>query len=133
MANEATCTETPTIFARRIIAAAAVLPFGTITKLTDNNTVVASSADNDPFGGIVWERVSTATSTHTEITVALDGVWDVKDSGGGGSAGAMVNVGGTNLIIDSAAADLLTGSVVGKREMNASASEVTRIRVGSIV
>ncbi len=59
-----------------MIAAGAVLPFGTLCKLTDPNTVVASSASNDPYGGIVWERVSTATSTHTEITVALDGVWD---------------------------------------------------------
>ena len=129
MANEAVCIETPTIFGRRVIAAGAVLPFGTIMKLTDNNTAEASAADNDPFGGIVWERASTATSTHTEITVAMDGVWDVKDSGAGGSAGAIVNVGGANLIVDSAAADLLTGSVVGKREMDASASEVTRIRL----
>jgi len=129
MANEAVCIETPTIFGRRVIAAGAVLPFGTIMKLTDNNTAEASAADNDPFGGIVWERASTATSTHTEITVAMDGVWDVKDSGAGGIAGAIVNVGGANLIVDSAAADLLTGSVVGKREMDASASEVTRIRL----
>jgi len=129
MANEAVCIETPTIFGRRVIAAGAVLPFGTIMKLTDNNTAEASAADNDPFGGIVWERASTATSTHTEITVAMDGVWDVKDSGAGGSAGAIVNVGGANLIVDSAAADLLTGSVVGKREMDAAASEVTRIRL----
>ena len=129
MANEAVCIETPTIFARRVIAAAAVLPFGTVCKLNDNNTATASAADNDVFGGIVWERASTATSTHTEITVAMDGVWGLKDSGAGGSAGAIVNVGGANLIIDSAAADLLTGSVVGKREMDASASEVTRIRL----
>jgi len=129
MANEAVCIETPTIFARRVIAAAAVLPFGTITKLNDNNTASASAADNDPFGGIVWERASTATSTHTEITVALDGVWDLKDSGAGGSAGAIVNIGGANTIVDSAAADLLTGSVVGKREMDSAASEVTRIRL----
>ena len=129
MANEAVCIETPTIFRRRVIAAAAVLPFGTITKLTDNNTVEASAADNDPFGGIVWERASTATSTHTEITVAMDGTWDIKDTAVGGSAGAIVNIGGANLISDSAAADLLTGSVVGKREMDAAASEVTRIRL----
>ena len=129
MANEAVCIETPTIFARRVIASAAVLPFGTILKLTDNNTAEASAADNDVFGGVVWERASTATSTHTEITVAMDGVWGVKDSGAGGSAGAIVNVGGANLIVDSAAADLLTGSVVGKREMDASAGEVTRIRL----
>ena len=129
MANEAVCIETPKIFARRTIAAAAVLPVGTVTKLTDDNTVVASSADNDPFGGIVWELASTATTTFTEITVALDGVWGMKDSGAGGSAGAIVNIGGTNLIIDSQSADLLTGSVVGKREMDSAASEVTRIRV----
>ena len=132
MANEAVCIETPKIFARRTIAAAAVLPVGTVTKLTDDNTVVVSSADNDPFGGIVWELASTATTTFTEITVALDGVWGMKDSGAGGSAGAIVNIGGTNLIIDSQSADLLTGSVVGKREMDSAASEVTRIRVGHI-
>ena len=129
MANEAVCIETPTIFARRVIASAAVLPFGTILKLTDNNTAEASAADNDVFGGVVWERASTATSTHTEITVAMDGVWGVKDSGAGGSAGAIVNIGGANTVVDSAAADLLTGSVVGKREMDASAVEVTRIRL----
>ena len=129
MANEAVCIETPTIFARRVIAAAAVLPFGTILKLTDDNTGEASAADNDPFGGIVWERASTATSTHTEITVALDGIWGLKDSGAGGSAGVIVNVGGANVIVNSEAADLLTGSVVGKREMDSAASEVTRVRL----
>ena len=134
MADEWVCLEKPTKFARRIIAAAAVLPFGTAVYFSsDPNTVSATSGADQPWAGVVWERVSTATSTHTEITVALDGVWDMKDSGGGGSAGAMVNVGGANLIIDSAAADLLTGSGVGKREMDASASEVTRIRVGSMV
>ena len=96
MTNEAVCIETPTIFARRVIAAAAVLPVGTITKLTDDNTVEATAADNDPFGGIVWEIASTAATTFTEITTAMDGVWDVKDSGAGGSAGAIVNVGGAN-------------------------------------
>lgn len=133
MANEAVCIETPTIFSRRVIAAGAVLPCGTVTKLTDNNTVEASAADNDPFGGIVWEIASTTTTTFTEITTAMNGVWSIKDSGAGGSSGAMVNVGGANLIIDSAGADLLTGSIVGKREMDSAASEVTRIRVGSIV
>ena len=129
MANEGVCIETPTIFERRTIAAGAAIPFGTIMKLTDDNTVVISAADNDPFGGICWTP-SISTDTQTEITVAMDGIWDLKDSGAGGSAGAIVNVGGANLIIDSAAADLLTGSGVGKREMDAAASEVTRIRVG---
>ena len=129
MANEGVCIETPTIFARRVIADGATVAFGTIMKLTDNNTVIASSADNDAFGGILWV-VKDANDGIVEAVVAMDGMWDLKDSGAGGSAGAMVNIGGTNLIIDSQSADLLTGSMVGKREMDASASEVTRIRVG---
>ena len=129
MGNEGVCIETPTRFERRTIAAGAVVPFGTIMKLTDNNTVVISSADNDPFGGIAWTP-SISTDTFTEITVAMNGKWGLKDSGSGGSAGAVVNVGGVNLIVDSAAADLLTGSEVGKRDMDATASEVTRISVG---
>ena len=129
MANEGVCIETPTIFARKVIADGATVAFGTIMKATDNNTVIASSGDNDVFGGILWV-VKDANDGIVEATVALDGVWDLKDSGAGGSTGAVVNIGGTNLIIDSQSADLLTGSVVGKRLMDASASEVTRIRVG---
>ena len=129
MANEAVCIETPTIFERRVIADGATVAFGTLMKLTDNNTAIASSADNDVFGGILWV-VKDANDGIVEAVVAMDGIWDIKDSGSGGSTGAMVNIGGTNLIVDSASADLLTGSIVGKRLMDASASEVTRIKVG---
>lgn len=131
MANEATNIETPTEFARRTINEATAVPIGTIMKLEDNNTVVISAADNDPFGGIAWVEAKGGEGI-TEIVCAMNGIWDMKDSGGGGSAGAIVNIGGVNLIIDSQSADLLTGSVVGKREMAASASEVTRIRVGRV-
>lgn len=129
MANEGVCIETPTIFERRVIADGSTVAFGTIMKLTDNNTVIASSADNDPFGGILWV-VKDANDGIVEAVVAMDGIWGLKDSGSGGNAGAMVNIGGTNLVVDSAAADLLTGSILGKRLMNASSSEVTRIKVG---
>lgn len=128
MANEAVCIETPTIFQRRTIAAGAVIPFGTIMKLEDDDTVVISASDNDAFGGIAWTP-SISTDTFTFITVAMDGIWDIKDTGGG-SAGAIVNVAGANIVSDSATADLITGSVVGKRMMDASSGEVTRIRVG---
>lgn len=130
MANEAVCIETPTIFARRTIAAAAVLPFGTIIKLTDPNTAVASSADNDPFGGIVWERVSTATSTHTEITVAMNGVWDLKATTATINIGIPVSVGGANLIRSTVEADTALGNICGQAEEAASNDEVIRVRVG---
>ena len=132
MANEAVCIETPTEFARYTIADATAVPIGTIMKLNDPHTVTVSAADNDPFAGIAWEE-KTASDGLTEITVAKNGVWDMKDSGAGITAGAIVNVGGANLIIASAAADLLTGSVVGKAEETAAASEVIRVRVGRVV
>lgn len=132
MANEAVCIETPTKFARYTVADGTTIPLGTILKLTDPNTAIASSADNDPFAGIAWEE-KTASDGITQITAALNGVWDLKDSGAGITVGAIVNIGGANLIIASAAADLLTGSVVGKALETASASEVIRVRVGDVV
>jgi hypothetical protein len=128
MANEAVLIENPTRFARYTVADATAIPFGTIMKLSADNTAIASSADNDVFAGILWEE-KTASDGVTEVTCALDGVWDLKDSGSGITLGAKVNVGGANLIVASAAADLLTGSVVGHVEETASASEVVRTRV----
>jgi len=132
MANEWICIETPTEFLRRAIADATSVPIGTVMKLTDPNTVVVSSADNDPFGGIAWEEKTTGDGL-TQITVAMDGVWDGKDSGAGATVGAIVNIAGANIFSTSAAADLLTGSVIGKLEETASASEVVRVRVGRVV
>lgn len=132
MANEAVCIETPTEFARYTIVDATSVPIGTLMKLTDPHTVVVTAADNDPFAGIAWEEKTTGDGL-TEITVAKNGLWDMKDSGASITAGAIVNVGGANLIIASAAADLLTGSVVGKAEETAAASEVIRVRVGRVV
>lgn len=132
MANEGVCIETPTRFARYTVADGAGIAIGTLLKLTDQNTASATSADNDPFAGIAWEE-KTASDGITEITAALNGIWDLKDSGAGITAGAIVNIGGTNLIITSAGADLLTGSVVGKALETAAASEVIRVRVGEVV
>lgn len=130
MANEAVCIETPSRFARYTIAAGAVLPFGTLVYLSsDPHTVSATSAADQSFVGIVWERVSTATSTHTEITVALDGVWDIKDAGAGSAIGVLVAVGGANLSVTADAADILNGAVIGYIEETASASEVVRTRL----
>ena len=132
MANEATCIETPTKFARYTIADGTGIAIGTVLKLSADNTAIASSADNDVFAGIAWEE-KTASDGITEITAALDGVWDMTDSGSGITLGAVCNVGGANLIVASAAADLLTGSVVGKVLETASASEVVRVRIGGVV
>lgn len=132
MANEAVCIETPTEFRRYTVADGTGIAIGTLLKLTDPNTAIATSADNDPFAGIAWEE-KTASDGIVEITAAVNGVWDLTDSGAGITAGAICNVGGANLIIASAAADLLTGSVVGKVLETAGAGEVIRVAVGRVV
>lgn len=132
MANEAVCIETPTRFRRYAVADGTTIPIGTLLKLTDPNTAIATSADNDPFAGIAWEE-KTASDGITEITAAVNGVWDIKDSGTGITAGAIVSVFGANVIGAALAADLLPGSVVGKALETASASEVIRVAVGVFV
>lgn len=130
MANEAVCIETPSRFARRNIAAGSVLPVGTLVYFSaDPNTVSATSSAGQSFAGIVWEIASTSSTTFTEITVALDGVWDIKDSGAGSTIGSLVAVGGANLSVTATASDLLNGAVIGEVEETVSASEVARTRL----
>lgn len=129
MTNEAVCIETPSRFARFTIAAAAVLPFGTLVYLSGDHTVSATSAADQAFAGIVWERVSTATSTHTEITVALDGVWDLKGDAGSDNVGVACSVAGANLVGTADATDFLNGAFVGFYEEGAGNGTVDRVRL----
>ena len=129
MANEAVCIETPSRFGRFTIAAGAVLPFGTLCKLTADNTVSASDSADDPFCGIVWEIASSATTTHTEITLALDGVWDIKDGGAGTTRGTLLAVGGANTSVTADAADILNGAVLGYAEETATGGLTVRTRL----
>lgn len=129
MANEAVCIERPTRFARFTIAAGATLPFGTLMKIGSDLTVVASDSADDSFAGIVWERVSTSTSTHTEITLALDGIWDIKATTATIALGVACALGGANLIATADAGDLLNGALLGYVEEAASNDEVVRTRL----
>lgn len=102
---------------------------GTLLKLTDPRTAVASSADNDPFCGVAAaEKV--ANDGSTTLAAYTSGIFDLVDSGSGITVGATVNVGGANLIVASAAADLLTGSVVGRALETAAASETIAVAIG---
>jgi len=132
MANEAVCIETPTKFARYTVADGAGIAIGTILKLSDPNTAAASAADNDIFAGIAWEE-KTASDGIVEITAALDGVWDLKDSSAGMAVGDICVIGGANLIRTAIEADLVLGRVVGKVLEEAAASEVVRTRVGMAI
>lgn len=132
MANEAVCIETPTKFRRVTVADGVAIPLYTIMVYTGDFTAAASSGDSQVFAGILWEE-KTASDGITEVTLALDGVWDLKDSGSGITRGGIVSVGGTNLIKQATEAEMVTGDIIGKTEETASASEVVRVQVGTIV
>jgi len=130
MANEAVCIETPTRFARRIIADGVAIPFGSIMQISsDPDTVTISDGDN-VFGGINW-LVKEASDGIVETVVALDGTWDIKDSGAGMAIGNMCSVNGVNLVKTLIEADVVLGKTVGKVLETAAASEVVRVRVGA--
>ena len=123
------CIETPTKFARYTVADGVAIPLHTMLKVAEPHLASAATGNGEAFAGIAWEE-KTLSDGLTQITVAKNGMWDIQDAGGlGDSAGAIVVMSGANLIRDAVAADLLTGSVVGKREKDAAASEVTRIRL----
>ena len=132
MADEAVCIETPTRFARYTVADGAGIAIGTLLKVgSDPNTAAATGADNDKFAGIAWEE-KTASDGITEITAALDGVWDIKSGGGGVTLGALVNVGGANIVNTAASGDMDAGSIVGRALETGAAAEVIRVRVFNI-
>jgi hypothetical protein len=130
MADEAVCIETPTKFARYTVADGTGIAIGTMLQLSGDNTASAHSGDADVFAGIAWEE-KTANDGITEITAALNGVWDLTDGGDSATLGALLALDGTaNETRPAVAGDLLTGSVVGKALEAAAANEVIRVRVG---
>lgn len=131
MANEAVCIETPTRFRRYTVANENAIPLGTILKLSDPNTAAASSADNDVFAGIAWEE-KTANDGITEIVAAVNGVWDITTTNAAIVAGALVSIGGANLILTADTNAVIKGELVGKAQETCSGTEVIRVAVGEI-
>jgi len=133
MADEATCIEAPTRFARYTVADGTGIAIGTMLHLTDPNTAVAHSADADQFAGIAWEEKK-ASDGIVEITAALNGVWYCTDGGGTCTEGEILCLDGTaNEFRPAVAADLLTGTCFGKALEAAGANEVIRVRVGEFI
>ena len=126
MANEAVCIETPTKFARRTVAVGTAIAYGTLMAAATPNTVAASTADDDVFGGICWVEKTDTTST-TEITVALDGKWAILCSAGAITIGQDVVISGANLITVYATLDDEKGRVVGKASEGGAGSTILGI------
>lgn len=82
---------------------------GTLGKITDPRTLVASSADNDPFAGVVSsEKVASDGSTY--IDAYTKGIFDIRASAAV-TAGDRVSISGSNTVTSCAAADILFSDV----------------------
>jgi len=128
MANEAVNIEAPKIIKRRIITGA--IAKGTVLYFSaDPNTAAASSAADQSFAGIATEEITAAdyAAGVTEVGAAMDGVWDMKDSGAGMTLGTACAIGGANLVVTADANDLLNGAFLGYVQETTAASEVVRV------
>ncbi len=105
--------EAPTIFERRVIVDATPVPIGTIMKLEDANTVVVSAGSADPFGGIAWVE-HTASEGVTEMTVAMNGRWEIVTTAAAIPPGNAVSIGGADVVRLATEADTIVGTVMGK-------------------
>lgn len=107
------------------------IPKGTILKLTDPRTAIATSASGDAFAGIC-ARDKIASDGRTQIAGFIDGIFDLTDSGAGITAGELVSVGGANTIKTATEAEVAAGKAIGKALETAAASEVIQVLVGNL-
>lgn len=104
---------------------------GTILKLTDPRTAIASSGSGDAFAGIAaMEKV--ANDGSTKISAYKYGVFELKDSGTGITAGELVSTDGANLIKTATEAEVAAGGAIGKALETAAANEVIEVMVGGL-
>ena len=107
---------------------------GTICKLSDPRTASASSISGDIFCGIASvEKV--ANDGSTSLGLFTKGIFDLKDSGTGITAGDLVKIDGANLISTwTGSTDLVAGDkenlILGKALETAAANEVIAVGVG---
>ena len=100
---------------------------GALCKITDPRTAAVTGADNDPFAGIA---AAETTTNDTSIACYTHGIFDLKDSGAGITAGERVSIKAANQIAKVADADLLF-SDVGIALETAAGAEVIAVLVGS--
>jgi hypothetical protein len=130
MANEAVIIELPRNInaIRRTCAEATTIEKLTLCKLTDPNTIAASSARDEWGGVLAMEKVGGDGST--SASVHLDGTFDMLIAAGGStSIGEAVTLSGTNQIDAATEAEIQLGKFIGWSEETGSSAEVVRVRL----
>lgn len=95
---------------RWTVADAANIAKGALLKINDDRTATATSADNDPFGGVAAadKLINDGSTTLAALT---HGIFEMRAGAATIEAGERVKVGGANRILKCAAAHLLKGNV----------------------
>ncbi|KKK93197.1 hypothetical protein LCGC14_2695270 [marine sediment metagenome] len=88
------------------------IPKGTVLKLTTPFTVAASSANEDPFGGIAAEEKISGDGK-LQIAVYRDGIFKCEAGAGGVTVGLPVGIIALNNFTDTAAGDNEKGANFG--------------------
>lgn len=131
MANEAVLYRETHLPEQFTCADGAGIEKGTVLKLSDPNTVAASSADNDIFAGIAAEE-KIASDGNTKIAVYTRGIFKMVVSSTGSTVGVNQVIKGANTIGDYTTLDGEKGYVVGKALETGTNGETILVAVGRI-
>ena len=118
----------PTKIITRVCAEATPIPKGTVMKLSGTNTVSASSANSDPFGGITTEEF-TGGEGLTHVGVGMDGVAQIDTTAAAIGIGVPVSIGGANAVRAAIEADWPLGTVCGTAEEIRTGTNTIRVRL----
>lgn len=121
--------ELPKLIVRRVVDDTIAVPKGTLMKITATNTVAASAANEDPFGGIAVEE-KTADDGIVDLGCAMDGVWLMDTTAAAIGIGVPVMIGGANSVAAAVEADWPLGTVCGVAEMVRTGTNRIRVRIG---
>lgn len=108
------------------VAAGTSISKGTLLKLSGDNTVIASSSDNEAYGGVAAaDKDGTDSSTTLGVyTYGQGNKFDMKVAASDVTLGAQVCISGANLIRNAVSGDLLLGRVIGRAQEAGSPAEV---------
>ncbi len=130
MANEAILVQETGLPITLLCADGTGIAKGEIMQLTSPRTVSASSGDNETFGGIAKQQ-KVASDGQTECAVYFEGVFILKDSGAGFSAGEFLKLAGANTVATADDAGALgANETVGMALEDAGAGETAHVLVG---
>lgn len=135
MADEAICIEKPNIYARYNVSDGFSISKGTLLMLSGVELYACPSAAtanadvNQKFAGVAMEEKA-ANDGATEISAALDGVWDLSCANAAVTYGTHVVLSGANAIRSAVEASYPLGCVLGRALETAAAGETIRVRLG---